>query len=38
MNKEKFKKIAGDLPTWLQLDTLLPEVAKELVKQTTQNE
>ena len=35
---EKFLKIAGDLPTWLQLDTLLPEVAKELVKQTTQNE
>ena len=34
---ERFKKIAGDLPTWLELDTLLPEVAKELVKQVTQN-
>ena len=33
-DKEKFKKIAGDLPTWLQLDTLLPEAAKALVEET----
>ena len=35
-DKERFKEIAGDLPVWLQLDNLLPEVAKELIKQTTQ--
>jgi len=29
-DKERFKTIAGDLPPWLQLDTLLPECAKEL--------
>ena len=35
---DEFLEMVGDLPTWLRLDTLLPEVAKELVRSTTQTE
>ena len=35
---EQFKAIAGDLPPWLDIDTLQPEVAKELVKMLTTRE
>ena len=35
-DQEEFLEIVGDLPPWLQLDTLLPEVAKELVRSTLQ--
>ena len=37
-DRTRFTQIAGDLPTWLQLDNLLPEVAKELIRSTTQQE
>ena len=35
-DQDEFLELVGDLPTWLKLDTLLPEVAKELVRSTTQ--
>ena len=35
---EQFRTIAGDLPPWLEIDTLQPEVAKELVKMLTTRE
>ena len=35
-DQDEFLEIVGDLPPWLQLDTLLPEVAKELVRSTLQ--
>lgn len=33
--KEKFKQIAPDLPPWLDLNTLSPAAAKELVQMLT---
>jgi len=35
-DQDEFLEIVGDLPPWLQLDTLLPEVAKELVRSELQ--
>jgi hypothetical protein len=35
-DQDEFLELVGDLPTWLKLDTLLPEVAKELVRSTIQ--
>ena len=35
-DQDEFLEIVGDLPPWLELDTLLPEVAKELVRSTLQ--
>ena len=37
-DQEQFLEMVGDLPTWLRLDTLLPEAAKELVRSTTLQE
>ena len=37
-DQDEFLEIVGDLPPWLKLDTLLPEVAKELVRSTIQTE
>ncbi len=33
---DEFLELVGELPTWLRLDTLLPEVAKELVRSQLQ--
>ena len=35
-DQDEFLELVGELPTWLKLDTLLPEAAKELVRSTTQ--
>ena len=35
-DQDEFLEIVGELPPWLELDTLLPEVAKELVRSTLQ--
>ena len=35
-DQDEFLELVGDLPTWLKLDTLLPEVAKELVRSKIQ--
>ncbi len=35
-DQDEFLEIVGDLPPWLKLDTLLPEVAKELVRSELQ--
>ena len=35
---QRFLETVGELPTWLRLDTLLPEAAKELVNITLGNE
>ena len=35
-DQDEFLEIVGELPPWLQLDTLLPEVAKELVRSKLQ--
>ena len=35
-DQDEFLELVGDLPTWLRLDTLLPEVAKELVRSELQ--
>ena len=35
---QRFLETVGELPTWLRLDTLLPEAAKELVRSTLTQE
>jgi len=35
-DQDEFLEIVGELPPWLQLDTLLPEVAKKLVRSKLQ--
>ena len=35
-DQDEFLELVGELPTWLQLDTLLPEAAKELVRSKLQ--